>query len=765
MFFMKKLKYIVFILILQSFIIYSVDSEASELTVKITYINNVSGNIIFVNEDGTEELTGYDVSIGTQLPIGWTVLTGNGDSIELKVEPDDSVIKIAENTNFKVMALQGINDSESSDFELIFGKFRTIAAKLVGDEVYNFYGQTSACGVRGTDFGMQIVTDQASGIKEETFVFEGEVELTHQVTGQTVSVAANQYVNAADFKVIDMTPEVQSSLQEELTFEQPPVVPPVPPVELTPTEPVNILPLDSEQQEETVFESPILPQSEINLALIENTIGTGGLFINNTPVTQSGNGEKSQNNFLSNFISFEIGTIVIDDQVYGKAVYTPSFVIGKFELALYFPLIYMNNIMNPGDWYRPQGNNEWSFGTDQDTVEDTVKDIFSDLVLKLRYIKFGEQRDKFHFQAGNLSSITLGHGFIMRDFANDIDFPAIRRVGFNLGVNTPVFGMEAMASDLDAFELVGGRFYIKPGLPVGIGISALADINPCRNIADDAGYTAKDLGDPIIFAFGADIDVPIVDKEDMRLVYFFDMASLTPYFREDSTVFSNVVKGFNFASFINTDPDFSLRNVGLGTGIIAETGPFDWRVEYSLYNGIFEPALFNNMYGRGFTNLGLQMADYINDPSLEKWNKFYMSLFGSLRYTKEDIFYIEGAYNLPVSVSGTNGFQIEEKDYMHFEAGMLPTALPINLGTSITYERNYFIQWIINQETQGGDKLSFFDAFSLFKYSILYGPTDNVDVLFVFTTTADRNSNGSVIYNNGLPEMVTTFTLESHIHF
>jgi hypothetical protein len=767
MFFSKKLKYIVLLLIFQTIFSFSADTETTGPVVKIEYLNDVSGNLSIINEDGTEELFSYDISVGTKIPIGWTVLTGNGDSVELIMEPGGSIIRISENTNFKVMALQGIDESESSDFELIFGKFRTIAAKLTGEEIYNFYGQTSTCGVRGTDFGMQIITDEVYGIKEETFVFEGEVQMTHRVTGQSISLAANQYANAADFKIIDMSPAMRSSLQEQLTVEEP-VPPETPPVEPVPPEtvPEPVIEPPVPEPEETVFQTPIIPESEINLALIENTIGSGGLFINNSPLPDSGNKSGSGSKFISNLFSFEVGTIVLDEQVYGKAVYTPSFVFGKFELSLYLPIIYMNNIMDPGDWYRPNGNNEWSFGTDQDSREDTVKDVISDFVLKLRYIKFGEQRDKFHFQAGNLSSITLGHGFIMKDYANDIDFPAIRRIGFNLGVNTPVFGFESMASDLTSFEIIGGRFYIKPGLPIGVGISVLADINPCRNLPSDLGITKEDLGDPIIFAYGLDIDVPIVDKEDMRLVYFFDVASLIPYFRENSTFFPNVEKGFKFSSFINTDPDFSLRNVGAGTGIIAETGPFDWRAEYRMYNGIFEPGLFNNMYGRGITNLGYKMSNYINDPSAEEWDKFFMSLYGELKYTREDIFYIEGAYNFPVSIGNIDGFQIEEKDYLHFEAGMLPTATPINLGTSLTYDRNYLIQWIINQETKNGEELSFFDAFSFFKYSILYGPTDNVDVMFVFTTTADRNSDGTINYkSDGTAEMVTTFTLETHMHF
>ena len=196
MFFLRKLKYIV--LILQASLIFCVDTLV-EPAVQIMFINDTSGELLFINETGTEELYSCDVGLGSELPIGWTVLTGNGDSVELQMKSNGSIIRIAENTNFKVMALQGIDKAPSSDFELIFGKFRTIAGRLIGNEEYNFYGQTSTCGVRGTDFGMQIVSDTVYGIKEETFVFEGKVELTHQKTGQQLFLTDNQYANTVDF--------------------------------------------------------------------------------------------------------------------------------------------------------------------------------------------------------------------------------------------------------------------------------------------------------------------------------------------------------------------------------------------------------------------------------------------------------------------------------------------------------------------------------------------------------------------------------------
>ena len=46
------------------------------------------------------------------------------------------------------------------------------------------------------------------------------------------------------------------------------------------------------------------------------------------------------------------------------------------------------------------------------------------------------------------------------------------------------------------------------------------------------------------------------------------------------------------------------------------------------------------------------------------------------------------------------------------------------------------------------------------------GISDNVDIIFLFTTTADRDNDGDIIYNSdGRPETVTTFTIQTDIHF
>ena len=207
-------------------------------------------------------------------------------------------------------------------------------------------------------------------------------------------------------------------------------------------------------------------------------------------------------------LGVEIGAITMydgDENVtWSKVVAQPNFKIGPVKAGLYLPLIYNGNMFDPDDWYHPNGNDEWSFGFDQTGVVDVVVDVVSDTFLKIKYFEWNEQRDPFFFKIGNLNDITVGHGLIMRDFANDADFPAIRRTGLNFGLDFGKLGFEYMVNDAgnlltlpvmfsDASfvpdVLTGGRLYFQPFddgekrdvksiKDLAFGVSLLADLGP-----------------------------------------------------------------------------------------------------------------------------------------------------------------------------------------------------------------------------------------------------------------------------------------------
>ncbi|GAH61918.1 unnamed protein product, partial [marine sediment metagenome] len=256
---------------------------------------------------------------------------------------------------------------------------RAVAARVTGNERYNFRGQCATCGVRGTDFGMQIIAG-IEGVVEEAFVFAGEIEYTLIETGESILVKAGEFASAvADvFQSLAMSEEKKADLLGKLSFKS-----------LVPEEIPQII-------EEVPGEEEVAEEEEAG-------IDEKGFL----------------HKFLTEVLGFEIGSITIGDEIFGKAVLTPTFSIGKLTLSLYLPIIYRTNMLDPGDWYHPKGNDEWSFGTDQDGVLPIVKDALSDLALKFKYVQWGELRDPFFLKVGNVSNFTIGHGLIMRDYAND----------------------------------------------------------------------------------------------------------------------------------------------------------------------------------------------------------------------------------------------------------------------------------------------------------------------------------------------------------
>ena len=99
---------------------------------------------------------------------------------------------------------------------------------------------------------------------------------------------------------------------------------------------------------------------------------------------------------LRNILGMEIGSIMINGQTYALVAFEPTFNIGQLKTALYLPIIYQGDMFNSADYYRPLGNNEWSFGTDQGSnVGNILSDLGRDLLLKIKYIEWGRPRDPF----------------------------------------------------------------------------------------------------------------------------------------------------------------------------------------------------------------------------------------------------------------------------------------------------------------------------------------------------------------------------------
>ena len=113
---------------------------------------------------------------------------------EIVLVPNGSVIIIDNNTTFRIDSLQSAISNEKNNgnaFSLILGKFRLVAARVIGAS-YSVRTPTAVAGVRGTDFYRMY--DPAAE-KDWLCVTEGAVQLYSPKGNEEVLVPAGFFVN------------------------------------------------------------------------------------------------------------------------------------------------------------------------------------------------------------------------------------------------------------------------------------------------------------------------------------------------------------------------------------------------------------------------------------------------------------------------------------------------------------------------------------------------------------------------------------------
>lgn len=200
-----------------------------------------------------------------------------------------------------------------------------------------------------------------------------------------------------------------------------------------------------------------------------------------------------------------IGMTWIDNHAYYTISFQPDISLGKFGLGLGLNLLYDHETgdLRSQDW---------------DSTDDYFRII--------RYLRYGYKKDPFYTKIGVLDAATLGHGFIMNYYNNQLYYDK-RKLGLLLDADLGTFGFESMTSNLARLEVIGGRVYYRPlyksNIPVlknlGIGISYVTDIDP------DSSRTTKDQ----VTVWGADIELPLIKSKLFNIMIYTDHARILNY--------------------------------------------------------------------------------------------------------------------------------------------------------------------------------------------------------------------------------------------
>ena len=690
-------------------------------------------------------------TLGMTIPVGSRIQT-KGSAAEIQLKPNGTIIRLNPNTTFLIEDLQGAGGGTSNNFALVEGRIRTVAARIAGQpQNYSIRTPTAVGGVRGTDFAMFVGIDQNGQKTDWICVQEGEVSYTNLVNNQTLAVKAGQFVNslAPTFQVQPLSPEQLKAIFDTVPFQG-----------LNPAEVPGQTPAQTTQQQQPTSAppAPLPSQPSEQPQVAENQ--------------QEGSQEEDPvSKFLREILNMELGAVTIGETTYSKAILQPNIDLGTFKMGLYLPIIYTKDLFNPNDWYRPAGNNEWSFGTDASFGNDwlaRIKDFGIDLGLKIKYLEINRPGiDPWYLKVGSLNTMTLGLGTLMRGFANDQDFPAIRRIGFNAGFDLGGFVLETVLDDVTKPQVVGGRIGIKPvgkDVPLfsafQIGAQGIADLYPAAD-APNVGNT----GDPIFIAMGVDLTLLKLDLGVLSLVMFGDLGSFVPYYRNTTPLYPDIPTGFAMKAFFDNN---QLKNFGWSAGVFGNILIIDYRLDFRFSKGLYRPQVFQATYPR--TRL-----DYLKDINVYLQNAYngvanpiddvvttgiYGSAFANiLDRAKFGLSYLWPWYF-------DNGqLKYDENDLFVIKFELKKDTIPVvNVWGSVSYERTKFaptlMGWI-------GNGVHLFDANTIVKGEIFYPLAKGLNLVTLVSTAVSVDANGNVVYmaDGVTPQIQPNITVEIRVNF
>ena len=714
-------------------------------TAILIYADNESA-VKIVDADGF----GREAFIGDEILAGETLKTALSTA-EIKLNPNGTIVKVARNTGFKVEALAGAPGKDTNEFALLGGKIRTVAARTSTTNAYRIRTPSAVCGVRGTDFSMMV----QEGARDAVYVKRGMVEFSRVLADgalESVMVGAGQFADAfaSSFAAAPFDPAQLASEAEELEF-------------------TNADPASVDQGPE--------PVAEAAEAVEEKAVASEPALIPEArPATE---GEKKEVKkqaesklltWLGSVMGFEIGSIVINDTTYSKAIIQPTFYVGKAHVGIYLPIIYTSDLFNPSDWYHPAGNDEWSFGFGQWSTSplEAAGDAIADLALKIRFVEYGNRySDPVYFNIGNLNSMTIGHGIIMRNFANDADFPAVRRIGLNTGLDMGFWGAEAVVNDLASPEIYGGRIKLLWLL----GFSLIGDIAPAGDleIAD-----REKVGDPIFLGTGLDLDIPILKLPLFSLRAFADVAAMIPYTRndiKDEFGATLVESGLQLDALYDDSGTQSgldaFRNYGFVSGFLGKALFIDWRLEYRMYRGAYRPTFFDSSYERNRATYAFDYAELLKKGMTSEditINGIYGEAGFSLFRNK---LALTAGYMMPWSPNAPadlDWVDIARNDSViakvEIKKGLIPV---VAVSGFLSYERTGFMYTLLS-DTEG---VTLFDERTVFKGEVVYPISQGVDFAVVVSTVTARDKEGNIKYDpvTFRPKVDPAVTFETRIHF
>ena len=402
----------------------------------------------------------------------------NGDQIKIGDEgyaaviyiDDRSIIKIKANTKFSFM-----DSPNTRTIDLVHGTLLNKINKEKRTKSFRIQTPVSVASVKGTEFAA-IVSQK--GI-EQFVCKEGSFEVLNMISGQTVNVGPGQkaFSNATGDLVqavasptdYPQDPEIEDNIESDLD-------------EI----------LESQEKEAKQQNAPpeIVPEVESQVEVETESVEEEAENINDeealedieTAESEIPSSEPPPKPFS---MGLGIGSATLKGVLYNQIALRPEINIWKIGIGLDL-ILYIDNEGN----IAPIVQEQWDIKNDLSLILD-----------KILYIKYGQKTEPAWFKYGALESLTLGYGGLVNNYSNMMEFPSVRRVGFNGGSNIgPVAGEVFLSNfkDIDRGGTLAGfrlSYKFSSELPISLGFNYVVDANMFSSMNDKDNDTYPDIFD------------------------------------------------------------------------------------------------------------------------------------------------------------------------------------------------------------------------------------------------------------------------------
>jgi len=374
---------------------------------------------------------------GSLLYDGDMILTKENSFAVIKFSDNGAISKVFSNSTLTINMSQR-EQSFMKTLTLDVGRIWSEVTKGKGD--YYIQTPTSVAAIKGTGFMTDV--DAQTGFTTLQ-VYEGTVEFSNEF-GKIEVPAGNQgFSNGIDppsFQMMEnVTPPeslMEGAMLEDTQIEQPQKQ------------------YQQQEKPDVELQSVDEPKTEI----------------------KPGKPKSTRKSILPGSIG--IGTVTIDGVTYTRIRLMPEIPIWKFKLGLDFDIL----IDGDGDIRKK----DW--------------DNFNAYLNKIMYLEFANRHDPLYLRLGAFPSVKFGHGLIMRDYTNMLDYPATKQLGAEIAVNTKTYGLgfDVFCPNVDEHNIFAARVKGTPfaatGIPflnnLEVGVTGVTDLNELGGLKDndDDGY-------------------------------------------------------------------------------------------------------------------------------------------------------------------------------------------------------------------------------------------------------------------------------------